>query len=175
MPDIKITMRWCEDTGREGCVERIVHAQNERDHYGDFWGDTIIHRWESHARIAVHSAASVIAFMDITGLEICRDFAKVFGDQYEMPDGADHTRCWHLRAEVGGRYLATTEPYGDGYMRVEAWCQAKGWAYLTLPPGVGLWFPVSQGTRLVFLGRPGCGEPFPMLARELTALPVCQE
>jgi hypothetical protein len=173
MPEFKISMPWKEASGREGRVEQVISALESRDHYGEFRGEGEVQTWERHARISAHNAASIVAFMDATGLEICHEFARIFGEHYRMPDGADHTRGWQMRAEVGGRYFATTEPYGEGYKAVETWCAASGWPYRTFPVGVGLWFPAAQGTRLIFMAPPAAADAFPALAEAIgQRLPV---
>lgn len=176
MHEFKITMPWKETSDRAGCVEQVIRSLKPRDHYGEFRGEGEVQNWERHARISAHNAVSIVAFMDATGLEICHEFARIFGEHYKMPDGADHTRGWQKRAEVGGRYFATTEPYGEGYKAVESWCAASGWSYQTYPVGVGLWFPATQGTRFLFMAPPAAAAAFPALAEAIgQCMPVWRE
>jgi hypothetical protein len=173
MPEFRFVVPWRETSGREGTVDVLLSAQHPREHYGEFPGDGETKNWERHAQIAAHCAASICAFMDVTGLEICHDYAQVFGEHYRMPDGADHTRAWQLKAEVGGRFFATSEPYHDGYKQVEEWCAAHGWTFHTFPKGIGFWFPAQQGTRLVLMVPPGSADVFPSIIAALDGRLPC--
>jgi hypothetical protein len=173
MHSFKLLFPWREESGRMGRVVTELTALQSRDRYGDFRGEGEWQAWERHARICAHCAKSTVAFMDGTGLEISYSFGEVFGVIREvLPDGADHTRIWRLpqgSAGNGGpsssRYLATTEPYKDGYSEVQAWCRENGWACATLPPGYGMWLPTGvDGTRLVLLSPPWQAAPVAELA-----------
>lgn len=173
MFELEIVVPWKETSGREGKVEIRLSAQHPREHYGEFPGDGETKIWERHAQIAGHCIASIVAFMDATGVEICHDFSHVFGENYRMPEGADHTRVWRLRAEVGGRYFVTTEPYHEGYQHVSEWCQRNNWAHHTFPKGIGFWFPAQQGTRLVLMSPPGSADIFPSIVSALDGRLPC--
>lgn len=164
MPELKIKMPWKENAGGDGGVEAVISALKMREHYGEFQGEDEVQSCERNARISAHGAVSIVAFMDVTGLEICCELDQIFGEHGRMPDGADHTRGWQLSGGDKPHYFATTEPYDDGVTLVEEWCAASGWLYRTFPVGVGFWFPVPQGTRLIFMAPPVATDVFSALA-----------
>ncbi len=173
MHSFKLLFPWREESGRLGRVVIEPTALKPRDYYGEFRGEGEWQAWERLARISAHGAKSAIALMDATGLEVSYSYGEVFGESSQiMPDGADHTRIWRQPQGSTGnggpavfRYLASTEPYKDGYQEVEAWCRENGWAYATLPPGYGLWLPTgADGTRLVLLSPPWQAAPVAEIA-----------
>ncbi len=173
MHSFKLLFPWREESGRMGRVAAELSGLKPRDRYGEFRGEGEWQTWERHARICAHCAKSVVAFMDATGLEISHSYGEVFGAiRQVLPNGADHTRIWLQPQGAAGnggpavfKYLASTEPYKDGYQQVEAWCRENGWAYATFPPGYGMWLPTGvDGTRLVLLSPPWQAVPVAELA-----------
>lgn len=161
---------WIEGT-RTGCVEAAIAASMPREHYGAFRGEGEQTPWQRHARICAHGAASLVAFMDATGLAPSGDHDRIFGEKSRMlPAGADHTRIWWGRLGDDEGYLVTTEPYGDKYETVEEWCHAHDWKYATLPPGYGFHLPTGRsGTRLVLISPLSVGLPLASLRDRLVA------
>jgi hypothetical protein len=164
-----LSFPWREAEGREGSVEIEIEARHPREyyreHYGVFEGEHIDHQpWERHAWVYAHCARSLVAFMDATGLERSDAFSKVFVAGSNLPAGHDHTKLWRVPdggSPLGwspGQFLLTTEPYGQTYAEVEAWCRRRPWDCRTMPPSVGLWWPTGEeGTRLILISPPEVG------------------
>lgn len=170
MHTFQFSFPWREENGRQGCVEGEIEALRPREYYGEMRGEGECQTWESHAQICAHCAKSLVAFMDIAGVEIFHDTIMVFGD-YRLPDGADHVRMWQLGPWANGsshRYLVTIEPYHNGYKTVEAWCHKHGWGCVTMEPGYGMWFPTGEtGTRMTLISPPEVGIDVVKLAKIL--------
>jgi hypothetical protein len=126
-------------------------------------------RTREQAERYAHTARSLVAFMDSTGLRPSAAEAALWPELRCAPQPPfDHTFIWH---DGKRRYMVTTEPYDDGE-DVAVWCRGKGWQCHICPPGIGLWNP-EGGTRMVLAAPPRRGVQIGLYEpRILAAMPV---
>jgi hypothetical protein len=179
----ELVFPWREKDGTSGCETAVIEAHNPRAHYGELRGEGEVSMTRHTAKFWAFGAQAVVAFMDLTGLRPCDDRKAVFGpgelddeDEEEAalwdaePPGFDHTRIWRA---AGGRYVVTTEPYGERSEKAAAWCAGRSWACEVFPPRVGMWNPDGEtGTRLVLISPGGRGAPIePLIPVLLAGMP----